>query len=399
MRFSLLASVLAALALAGCSTTITFSRAARQFESTGQGHPVMDATGEGRDQAEADLNLVKAAVYGVARDLAQTPSEQAAFESWAQRFFAGDEKQGMHEARKLLSRPPTVRSRVVNARGNVELSGFVEVDRGAIEALLERERVITARKRVLDVADRPSVVLVPTKAVAQARWREMAENVVSPYFSQKKIVVNNQKGFADIDIGGVMQALREQAGVGADADNAVLDALRSDVLAQYDVLLDTSAGAMTATATVRLYETTTGDRLGEGTATSRAYTGTNAQLSALGEALRDAIDQAVPDMLMRWKDYAEDGKPYLLLVRGKPEGEAGRRVPLALRQALRGVCSSVKSQSANARSEELHLRSKKDATELKDLIEESLLSQPGGESYQLTQHGKLFVVDLGGGLE
>jgi hypothetical protein len=389
-RFSRVVALVLSASSFACHSIVPFNTSARQFESSDATHPVMDAVGEGNDQAEAEANLRKAAVYAAARDLAQTDVERRSFTEWSEGgFFKGN------AAEKLVSPGTEVKSRVINAAGHVELRGLVPVDRDQLERTLVDAGVVTPNRQLANAVDLPRLVLVPAKAIAAASWREPAENTHSAYLKQKKISVNAQKGFADIDIGGILQQLRDSAGAGAESDDALLDVLRADVLVQYAVKLDGGDDSAKATGTVKLYETTTGELLATGTSTSRLYTGTGALLQAVQESLRDAIDQAMPTLLASWKDYAQDGKPYLLLIRGKSEGADSRRATLALKDALDTVCSKVTTDSSNARVEELRLRSKNPAEKISRALEAALLALPNGDKLSApSQKGKLLIVDL-----
>ena len=183
----------------------------------------------------------------------------------------------------------------------------VAVDRLADD--LSNKGIAASATDTSEALDNPTIVAVAQKRFKKHAMAEALATRINEYLQKEDFDVKNAQGMADLQD---VVSHGEVAGHDEDEAAQIALALGAEVYLTYSATLQPGRGTVKVQALVRAYETTTGTALGDGTGWS-AERPTSAAQIAFDEAISDATQKVVANMLKKWKKQVSKGKGYFLV--------------------------------------------------------------------------------------
>jgi nucleoid DNA-binding protein len=280
---------------------------------------------------EAKMN----AMWAVINTLAQTDEEKRKVEANKVKIFSNPDKYVRQEGGIKRTRTP-------DGRINVEMK--VIVRKKLLEDDLVSAGLIQKREEIIEVLENPSIVVIPDEKVKNQGWVEFGVNEVNSYFTTKKFEILNP------DTIDKLYQMAEQIGIieGLPQDPAAKIALSvgADIYVVVEGKFEEGQvgkdRTTKAAASLKAFETTTGRLIGSSTGFSKeVIAGPGKDRVTLSEAIRDAADKLITQIMDYWKSDIKKGKQFLIFVYGNFEN--------LQRQA--DITSAIKNISADYKRE------------------------------------------------
>ncbi len=309
--------ILVATAFPKSESTQPLSKQASFVETYSPSEVTIKATGLGRKDRDALIDLKKAAVYFVlylgTDPLLNDEKGKTAFENRVEAFFEAENimKYISWEADKVIS---TVEVRLPNKRKGQKITKMVRVNKKGLSDYLVSEGILTSRDELTEAIGMPFIMVIPQTPKDQTPLQVFesdplaghAAAVIESYLTSRKYDVVVPRASEQLNSIGQIQA--EVAGAEEDVTYQIALALGSDVY----IVFAPSVENGKATAIVKAYETTTARLLGTETGYSQTRPGTPSQ-ALVEEAVNDAIDKVLARVDGYWREDAEQGTQYRLL--------------------------------------------------------------------------------------
>lgn len=327
------------------------SREATFIESFSPSEVTIKASGIGKNNAQAELDGRRAAVWyvllGATDAILQTPEEKKAFESVQDEIF--DER---NVAKYISFETTEYESRVKLADGRVKITKYYRVNKKLLTDDLVARNIIKPKEEITEAIGLPFIMVVPEapKGVSPIdllrsdRLLKKGAEVIESYLTARKY---------DVQVPEQMETLSElaqaQAGLkGIEEDYAYQLALAigSDVYITYNVKVEERYVGTTkyrkAVVGARAYETTTARLLGTETGYSREYA--VPEEAVVEEAMNDAIDKVLSRIMAYWKDDITRGLQFKILFRitGNFDEDTHDEILMATENSLKKLCNRTK---------------------------------------------------------
>jgi hypothetical protein len=330
---------------------LPISREATFLESYSPTEVTIRASGIGKNNAQAELDGRRSAVYfvliGSTDPILQTNEERKAFEKIQDEIF--DE----NNIKRYISFETTeYEQRVKLSDGRVKITKVYRVNKKLLTDDLIARNVIKPKEEITEAIGLPFIMVVPEapKGVSPVdllrsdRLLKKGAEVIESYLTARKY---------DVQVPEQMETLSElaqaQAGLkGVEEDYAYQLALAigSDVYITYNVKVEKRYVGSTeyrkAVVAARAYETTTARLLG----TETGYSGEYAvpEEAVVEEAMNDAIDKVLSRIMAYWKEDLMRGLQFKLIFRitGNFDEDTHDEILLATEQVLKKVCNRTK---------------------------------------------------------
>jgi hypothetical protein len=330
---------------------LPISREATFLESYSPTEVTIRASGIGKNNAQAELDGRRSAVYfvliGSTDPILQTNEERMAFEKIQDEIF--DE----NNIKRYISFETTeYEQRVKLSDGRVKITKVYRVNKKLLTDDLIARNVIKPKEEITEAIGLPFIMVVPEapKGVSPVdllrsdRLLKKGAEVIESYLTARKY---------DVQVPEQMETLSElaqaQAGLkGVEEDYAYQLALAigSDVYITYNVKVEKRYVGSTeyrkAVVAARAYETTTARLLG----TETGYSGEYAvpEEAVVEEAMNDAIDKVLSRIMAYWKEDLMRGLQFKLIFRitGNFDEDTHDEILLATEQVLKKVCNRTK---------------------------------------------------------
>lgn len=387
MNFRATSVIVAAVLVAACGSKSVkpTSYQAEVVESLDGNRVRVAAVGAGDDTQEAIMDGYKAAIYRVTQDLVQSPEERIGFEGVQDEIYAN--------ANKYVERYE-IKSRRKEPHAEVKLNLDVVVNRKRLGDDLVAMGVLKSQRQLMSDLRNPSIVVLPEAKLADKAWKQFATDHVSSYLTTRKFEV--------LDAGQIEQlkdltnSARGAAGVVPDEQAAIALRLGGDIYIVYDV--NVSRGSVggdktiKASASARAFETTTARAVGSATGFSREYAGTaGSEEKAVAEALSDAIDRVLTNVMDYWKDDAVKGFQFLVQVNGDFSGDAGQTLRRKLYGTLKGLSGDLKENLATDKTLNYHVWYKGSNTDLVFALQDKFAQDSGRKLKSVSENRKLLL--------
>jgi hypothetical protein len=280
---------------------------------------------------EAKMN----AMWAVINTLAQTDEEKRKVEANKVKIFSNPDKYVRQEGGIKRTRTP-------DGRINVEIKAIVR--KKLLEDDLVSAGLIQRREEIIEVLENPSIVVIPDEKVKNQGWVEFGVNEVNSYFTTKKFEILNPE---TIDR---LYQMAEQIGIieGLPQDPAAKIALSvgADIYVVVEGKFEEGQvgkdKTTKAAASLKAFETTTGRLIGSSTGFSKELiAGPGKDRVTLSEAIRDAADKLITQIMDYWKSDIKKGKQFLIFVYGNFENL----------QEQADITSAIKNISADYKRE------------------------------------------------
>ncbi len=280
---------------------------------------------------EAKMN----AIWAVINTLAQTDEEKRKIEANKVKIFSNPDKYVRQEGGIKRTRTP-------DGRINVEIKAVVR--KKLLEDDLVSAGLIQRREEIIEVLENPSIVVIPDEKVKNQGWVEFGVNEVNSYFTTKKFEILNP------DTIDKLYQMAEQIGIieGLPQDPAAKIALSvgADIYVVIEGKFEEGQvgkdKTTKAAASLKAFETTTGRLIGSSTGFSKELVaGPGKDRVTLSEAIRDAADKLITQIMDYWKSDIKKGKQFLIFVYGNFENL----------QKQADITSAIKNISADYKRE------------------------------------------------
>ena len=362
---------------------------AEEIESLDANRVRVAAVGVGDDTQSAIIDGYRAAVYRVSQDLVQSAEEHVAFDGAQDEIYAN--------ANKYIERYQ-IKSRRVEPHAAVKLNLDLVVNRKRLHDDLVSMGVIKAQSELLSELRNPTIVVLPETRLANQSWLQFATDHVTSYLTNRKFEVLDAKQIAKLD--SMSAQSRTAAGIAADSQASIALQLGGDIYIVYDVDVAHGSvgrdGTVKATASARAFETTTGRAVGSATGFSREYAATaGADEKAVAEALSDAIDRVLNNVMDYWKDDAVKGFQFLIQVRGSFGSDSGQQVRRAVYQTVKATVNEMKENLATDQTLNYHVWYKGANTDLLFALQDAFAKQaPGHKLISISENRKLLQLKV-----
>ncbi len=298
-------------------TNLPLSRMATFTESYSSAEVTIKATGLGKKDRDALLDLQKAAVYFVlylgTDPVLNNQQSKDKFEAIAESFFASDNvfKFISWKADKVIS---TIKTRLPNKTKGYKITQMVRVNKKMIVDQLSSQGIISKVSDLADAIGMPNIMVIPEfkrgenplKVFETNKFAVTAAGAIESYLTARKYDVVVPRGAEQINEQVMLQS--QMNDVNDDVSYQLALALGSDI---YIVFAGTVTGSK-ASVTVKAYETTTARLLGTETGYSKDRPGASQQ-AIVEEAIQDAIENVLQRITNYWEDDLKKGLQYKLI--------------------------------------------------------------------------------------
>ncbi len=386
--FGALLLVLALVPACGNKSVRPTSWQAEVVESLDGNRVRVNAIGVGDDTDEAKLDGFRAAVNRVAQDLVQSQEERFGWEASSDEVFG---KAGQYiESYKIKSR---------RKEGDIDVKLTLDlvVNRKRLNDDLVAMGVLKAQRELLSDLKNPSIVVIAEDAVKTKAWRRLATDHVTGYLTTRKFEVLDEGQVTKLQ--GMSADTRAAVGTAPDAVAQIALQLGGDIYIVYDVKVDRAKvgrdGTVKASASARAFETTTARSIGSATGFSREYAATaGSDEKAVAEALSDAIDRVLVNVMDYWKDDAIKGFQFLIEVRGDFKGDGGEKIRRDIYRIVKETAPEFKENLATDRSLNYRVWYKGSNTDLLFALQDRFESATGRKLKSVSQNRKLIQLEV-----
>jgi len=327
------------------------SREATFIESYSPTEVTIRASGIGKNNAEAELDGRRSAVYfvliGATDPILQTSEEKKAFEAVQDEIF-----DARNISKYITFETTEYEARIRLADKRIKITKVYRVNKKLLMDDLIAKNVIKPKEEITEAIGLPFIMVVPEapKGVSPIdllrsnRLLKKGAEVIESYLTARKY---------DVQVPEQMETLSElaqaQAGLkGIEEDYAYQLALAigSDVYITYNVNVEEryigSTKVRKAVVAARAYETTTARLLGTETGYSREYSAP--EEAVVEEAMNDAIDKVLSRIMAYWKDDLTRGLQFKILFRltGNFDEDMQDEILIATESALKKICNRSK---------------------------------------------------------
>lgn len=380
-----------AVVLAACAggQILPTSMNASLLQSLDSDRSSYEATGIGEDYEMAVADAEKVAIAKSLQDLVQSAEEKSQF-SFVEKSLYTNHKRFVEGAK--------LKDRKREADDTIRVKMDVIVNKKTLESELVSLGVIKERKEIIQDLKNPSVAVLVSEKDQKAEWAEFAVNHASSYLTGRKFQVLD---LSQVDKLNQMDQLMNQV-AGGPSDSLALIALKigSDIYVQVEGTLEGgkvgSSGTVKASASVKVFETTTARQLGAATGFSKNYANeSGATNKALAEAISDAVDRVLTNVMDYWKDDVTKGSQFLVTVRGNFAGDRGQRARRSVHGALQKAVAEMQQTTATDQSLMYRVWYKGANTDLLFGLQDAVEAQlPGSSLRSVVENRKMLILQL-----
>jgi hypothetical protein len=298
-------------------SSLPLSQQASFVETYSPSEVTIQATGLGRSDKDAILDLRKSAVnfvLGLGTDpLLSTQAAKNRFAAIAEDFFANDNinRYISWESDAVVS---AVRTKLPNGRDGMKITKAVRVNKKLLTDDLVAKGIISSSEELATAAGMPTIMVIPDVPHDQTPLQVFEGNplakhaaaVIESYLTARKY---------DVVVPQSADQLKEMTRLHGDIKGAEEDmgyqlalALGSDIYIVFSGLVYEDNKV---TLQIKAYETTTGRLLGTETGYSASRPGPAEPL--VEEAVNSAIDHVLQRITGYWQDDAKKGIQYKLI--------------------------------------------------------------------------------------
>jgi hypothetical protein len=316
MKKTFLGIFLLALASMTYASNLPMSKQATLVEVFSATEISINATGLGRNERAATIDLQKAAVWfalhGGTDPLLNNEQARTNFERHQEAFFDDVSKFITFRTERMIS---STKTRLPDGRNGFRITQNVRVSTGLLRAELERMGVLTARSDLAAQVGLPMIMVIPETPSNQTPLQVFEGNplarhsagVIESFLTARRYDVIVPRAMEQLnDLANIQSQLR---GNEEDIAYQLSLSLGADVYITFTGQVDNNQ----ARVQIRAYETTTARLLGTETGFSERRPG------ASGEALvEEAINGAITNVLARitefWVEDTRRGIQYKLIL-------------------------------------------------------------------------------------
>ncbi len=293
------------------------SQQATFVESYSPAEVTIQATGLGKDDKAAIIDLRKSAINFVLAlgtdPVLNTPAAKASFDGIAEEFFDeyNVQKYISWEADKVAS---SVKTKLPNGKNGMKITKAVRVNKKLLIDDLVGKGIVTSQDDLASAAGMPTIMVIPEvskgvtpiEAFDKNPYNKHAAASVESYLTARKYDVLVPRAVDQINEMTKLQG--EIKGAEDDPAYNLALALGADI---YIVFAGVIYSANKVTLQLKAYETTTARLLGTETGYSAARPGPAEPL--IEEAINNAIDKVLQRVSNYWQDDMKKGIQYKLI--------------------------------------------------------------------------------------
>lgn len=284
---------------------------------------------------EAKLN----AMWAVIQTLAQTDEEKSKIEANKESIFSEPDKYVRIEGSPKRTRTPDGKIRV-------EVKAIVR--KKLLEDYLVSAGYIKKREEIIEVLENPSIVVIPDERVKNQNWIDFGVSEVNSYLTTKKFEVLNPETVQKLY--EMAQQVEAVEGLPQDPTAKIALAIGADIYITLEGKFEEgrvgSDKTVKATASLKAFESTTGRLIGSSTGFSKELVaGPGKDRVTLAEAIRDAVDKLITQIMDYWKSDLKKGKQFLIFVYGDFKDLSSQKDII---DSLKAISSEYKRETATS---------------------------------------------------
>ncbi len=285
---------------------------------------------------EAKMN----AMWIVIQTLAQTEDEKARVEARKQDIFSQVDRFVMVKG---------IISRVRTPEGKIKIGVNAVVRKKMVEDYLVSIGAVKRREEVIEELENPSIVVLPHERSEKAPWVEFVANEVNSYLTTKKFEVLNPETLDRLY--EMAKQIEMLEGLPDDPSAKIALSVGADIYITFEGKVEEGAvgsdRTIKAVVSVKAFETTTARLIGSSTGFSKELVaGPGKDRVVLAEAVRDAVDKVITQIMDYWKSDIKKGKQYLIFLYGD-FSELEKQKPVV--EAVKNISSKYKRETATSK--------------------------------------------------
>lgn len=255
---------------------------------------------------EAKMN----AVWVVIQTLAQTDQEKLLVERNKERVYSDIDRFVMVQGSPSRKQTP---------EGKINIQITAVVRKKLLEDSLVSAGYIQKREEIIEVLENPSIIVIPSDAVRNADWAEFVANEINSYLTTRKFEVLNPDTLDKLY--GMASQVESLEGLPQDPVAKIALSVGSDIYITFEGKFEEREvgrdKTVKAVASVKAFETTTARLIGSSTGFSKELVaGPGKDRVTMSEAVRDAIDKVLTQVMDYWKSDMRKGKQFLIMLYG-----------------------------------------------------------------------------------
>ncbi len=255
---------------------------------------------------EAKMN----AMWAVIQTLAQTPEEKAKVEADKKRIFADVERYVTVEGSPKRIRTP---------EGKIRMEITAVVRKKLLEDSLASAGYIKKREEIIEVLENPSIVIIPDEKAREKEWIAFAVNEANSYFTTKRFEVLNPETLDKLY--AMAEQIEALEGLPQDPVAKIALSIGADIYITVEGEAETgrvgSDTTIKSAVSLKAFETTTAKLIGSSTGFSKELVaGPGKDRVTVSEAIRDATDKIITQIMDFWKNDIKKGRQFLIFTYG-----------------------------------------------------------------------------------
>lgn len=255
---------------------------------------------------EAKMN----AVWAVVQTLAQTDQEKMNIEKNREEVYSDIDRFVMVQGSPRRKQTP-------EGKINIEITAVVR--KKLLEDHLVSLGYIQRREEIIELLENPTIIVIPSDIVRNQPWVEFVANEVNSYLTTRKFEVLNPETLDKLY--SMAEQIEVLEGFPQDPAAKIALSVGSDIYITFEGKFEErdigKDRTVKAVASLKAFETTTGRLIGSSTGFSKELVaGPGKDRVTMSEAIRDATDKILTQVMDYWKSDIKKGKQFLIMLYG-----------------------------------------------------------------------------------
>lgn len=262
---------------------------------------------------------------------------------------------------------------------------LIDVNVKELRRKLEQDGTIQKSAALAESIGAPQILVVPEgydPAKKIDAGKQFLSDRIASFLTQRKFDMVDANALKNV--GDLTKAVEAIDGVVSDPIAEVASVVGADIYVTFTAGI---TATVQASASVKAYEATTGRLLASATGQSRQYPAGSAEMSALTEAVSDAMPKLFEDVSGYWHEDAAKGRRFLFSITGDFSQRDRQK---ALKKSLEAV-GDVKMTVKTANKMAGTVRSRKSADDVEDALEDAI-KDAGFSSPKLTMSSRALFI-------
>ncbi len=311
---------------------------------------------------EAKLN----AMWIVIQNLAQTEQEKLKVEANKEAIYKDMDRYVTLQGTPRATRTP---------QGKYRVEANAVVRKKLLEDFLSSAGYIQKREEVIEALENPSIVVIPHETAKGQAWIDFAISEANSYFTTRKFEVLNPDTVEQLY--KMAEQIEMVEGLPQDPAAKIALSIGGDIYITVEGKFEEgrvgSDKTVKSAVSLKAYETTTGRLIGSSTGFSKELVaGPGKDRVTISEAVRDAVDKVITQIMDYWKSDLKKGKQFLVFIYGN-FGDLERQKKLS--DSIKAISSEYKRETVTSKLMTFRIWYKGQSDELLFALQDELKKQ------------------------